>query len=407
MSSELLTIPNKPTKGNQLSTVEARNKSYQLRFIASDILGGRQATCGCSPIGKGDDIRIVRQEREVMQLDGTKQVKDGYYFAGLQSCGSVWTCPFCALKITNHKSKVVADLLTPYLSNKEIYSTGFLTLTTRHNIKERAVDVKNRVLKAWRKVQQCRKYRKWAENIKLVGDVRSFEWKISKKTGYHPHLHIAFVAECKKWQLEQFSSGVIKLFVAAIGKEFALDYVQKFKPIWDAQGLANYISKWDVAKELTMHPNKVNGDPDSLTAFGVLDYIGKMQDSGNVVEVKKWKRIFKEYAGATKGAKQVTISRKLTDHYKNLIAPAEIQTVVELEKTDEQIVEQEQENTTVAISIAQPVFKQIAKHRIQAQVLNTFEKEGIIPVMEFLQEFGIFTIYDEYRNSIKIDPETG
>jgi hypothetical protein len=379
-----------PPSKDGASQSEGRRKLYGLRFIAGELLGGRQANCGHLPvIREGDSVKIFSKD------------ENNLFYSGLETCGSVWVCPVCALKITYQRANHVAEVLKAFqeatfiegLAVHKVYALGFLTLTTRHNIAEKCKDVKDRVLKAWRKINKSRRFVELCEKFNVVGDIRALEVKFSSRTGWHPHLHIAYVANCSTGFLQWFGECVIDMWLSEMGEQAGREG-QKYLPILNYKGISDYINKWDVADELTKAHTKVNsrGFQESYSPFSMLEYIRKMKHAGDNDNLRLFMWKYKEFAAAFKGAKQLTFSKRLIEIFNFL----EI-------KSDEEITNEIQEGAVCELNIEYELFNKIAQNQLQAEILNIYQFEGIPEIIMLLMEFGVFIEYDPQDNLIKLD----
>lgn len=384
---------NSPEKNASLS----RSILYNLRFKAGDILGERTAKCGC--------VAGWDAQREIAIM----QKEENFYLSGVETCGSVWNCPVCALKISTKRADQVREILTwsqnrEYEGNKT-HAHGFLTLTTRHNKTEKCKDVKKRVLDAWRKVTQMRKYKEFGAET-----IRALEVKYNIANGWHPHLHIAIIAEKNQAELKNFCYDfIIPKFLSLMDNE-SMQANQRYKEIWGGNGISDYITKWDLSLELTHAESKVNFS-NSFTPFGMLKELVKApihfsdlecikdfhidkqkteQKRDEMLLRMELEKAFAEYSKAFKGSKQLTISRKLKDKFKefDLIS-------------DEEIANEKQIGAEIKIKISRELFSTIASNRVQADIINAFQIGGLALMQTQLLEFGIPNEYDPDTNIIK------
>ena len=365
------------TYANKVATaknqrVAGRVNINRLRHTGSDLIGGRLKHCGCTPV-------------HLATPSISKTAEGNYHYSGLQSCGSVWICPVCSLKISKQRQVEVFQIMKKELATPGIVS-GFLTLTVGHSNEDRLEYVMSKVTDTWKSIQQSRKYRRLAEKYGHQGDIRTLEIKVSFINGWHPHLHIAMFGKCNQEQLAEFGSEIISMWLWKMkGKAGAIG--QRYKPIYNDAGISEYITKWDCSSEMTLSNMKVDKEcRDNYTVFDLLTGVAMGNDATG------WKKkMYIEYAGATKGKRQLTFSKEL----KRLHTEAGA-------KTDEEIVKEEQGSTEV-LKIDVPVWSAITYHRLQAHVINAMEYEGLPEVQMLLMEFGIFTTYQEKNNIITLD----
>lgn len=229
------------------------------------------------------------------------------YFSGLISCGSVWHCPVCAEKVSNARRDQVAEAMRVHQS---VDGTGYMaTLTIRHHAIESCGQLRDRVRKAWAKVQTGKAWMQAKERAGFIGFIRSLE-VTRGDNGWHPHLHILFLfdrddPESAKafgdWLIAQW----IKKVAVVQGREggateAGFDFV-KARTVAEA---GDYVAKWGVAWELTAADRKEGRG--GRTPWEILaDY----ERDGDIRDAD----LFQEYARAFKGARQLQWSHKLKD----------------------------------------------------------------------------------------------
>ena len=87
----------------------------------------------------------------------------------------------------------------------------------------------------------------------FVGDVRNLEVTYGSN-GWHPHLHILLVAHCSEEQMATFAEEIFSLWKAKIAKQGYGKCSEKafqYKPVSDPEGVAEYVAKWDIYREMT------------------------------------------------------------------------------------------------------------------------------------------------------------
>ncbi len=111
----------------------------------------------------------------------------GYAFAtGLQTCGSVWSCPICSYKIRIKRAAEIALAIARHRANGG--SVLLLTLTTQHSFDESLDDVWSSVQDTWAYITSHGSYRKLRDRLG-IGFVRTIE-VMHGRNGWHPHLHV-------------------------------------------------------------------------------------------------------------------------------------------------------------------------------------------------------------------------
>lgn len=366
-----------PTNKDKGYKHQARLERFAERTISGQILGGRQRDCGCKCIDKGGIA--------VMQKEGST------YLSGLSTCSSVWACPVCSNKINDVRSKEVSLVLNHYL--KSGYALGMLTLTSQHNYWESCKGVKARELGSFNRMIVSRKYKDLCKFYGFEGYIRALEVTIGNN-GWHPHLHIAIILNQDLIALEAFCNAVVSLWVSF--NKGTTKEAQDYTPIRDTQGISKYITKWTAADELVKSNHKTSKQKSGYTPFGLLRLVKKHGWDFEIElgkEKRKVRSLFKEYAEAFKGAKQLTYSKKIQLKLK------EVTTL----KTDIEICKEKQEDAKPVLFLKNDLFKHIAKNNIQAYVLNILETESILELELFLMEFGLFTIYDPDKKTLLLE----
>jgi hypothetical protein len=108
------------------------------------------------------------------------------FYAGLQTCGSVWMCPVCAARIGERRRiEVSAAIDACHAAGGVVY---LATYTLRHNAGQRLLGVLNCLRGAQRQLKQGKAYQGWKERVGLWGTISSLE-VTHGKNGWHPHIH--------------------------------------------------------------------------------------------------------------------------------------------------------------------------------------------------------------------------
>lgn len=387
-----------------------RLKIYELRYIAGNILGGRVKSCGQVPIG---------QEAFYCKKPNSK-----VFTGGVETCCNANACPICALKVMEQRKLDVYNVLLAFRQHPNV-SMGFLTLTVQHQANESYKDVRLKTCKAWLRVRQSKKYRRLEKIFGHIGDIRAVETKISRTSGYHVHQHIAIICDCTAHQLQRFAKCLISLYLLQVNKKvfkgynqsrekifvsgYANSLGQNYTPIYNVDGINNYVSKWEVSDELTRSNMKVNGGSKSFTAFGLLNEI-----HNNVADKEhlNWcEKTFRDYCQSVKSTRSIEISPRLKKYFVKEVGQTELlEYALSFEKTNEEVLEQEakkiQKEAKVLLTISRKCFMRISKEKIHAHCLNEYEYgEGLIGLQMFLMELGIFTSFDQVMNKLWLDEE--
>jgi hypothetical protein len=165
----------------------------------------RLRSCGRGT--RGDTVDVHR----IAELEGPRAT-----VTGLQSCGSVWSCPVCAAHIRYVRSVEVAEACVRHLDAGG--GLLFLTLTLRHHRGERLEQLLDGLLNAHRRTFQGAPWDRVRDRFGIVGRIRSTEATWGSANGWHPHLHLLLfledvptrseVAELEAWLAHRWAAMV-------------------------------------------------------------------------------------------------------------------------------------------------------------------------------------------------------
>ncbi len=244
-------------------------------------------------------------------------------YANLARCGSVWNCPCCATTISEHRRSELEQLKESVESKG-----GFLmmaTLTVPHYRQDNIENLSSEINLAFRTMTKKKAWKNFLNKYGIGGFVRVLEVTHSFRNGWHPHIHMMVVfsrplnyylnRSLKKDLYNEWSK-------AATGTGFKKPSYKHGVDIRTHHDMTNYIQKmgnWTLEHEMTKAHMKL-GKMESRTPFQLLAESLLNDD-------KQAGELFKEYAKAFKGKRQLNWSRNLKKTYK--IG----------EKTDQEVVE--------------------------------------------------------------------
>lgn len=317
---------------------ELRSKVNALRYQVQKHVK-RVKGCGCNI------SRFVNLSPTVdVALNGSNT-----YYKNLQSCNSVWSCPSCSQRISEERAKEVREICTN--AQKKGYKLAFFTLTVPHKKNMPLSVLKEGVAESYRQLTRNRGYRDKREKYGVEGYIRGLETTFTERNGWHPHLHVLFFFKPSEEDThldfcdQFFNIWSKQIKKAGLGKCSKDAY--KVKEVFDNQGISEYITKWDLSKELTQGHTKKKAK--SWSVFGLMEEYKK---TGNKFFLNK----FLEFTNVFHGARQLTYSRGLK---KSFLEPKE-----------------KEENTDITLfGISLELWYKIVEKQQQAQILNIFEKE--------------------------------
>jgi len=328
-----------------------RGISIRLRDIAGRILPReRVATCGKQPCLNHVELR---------------RKGDRAFFSGVETCGSVWTCPVCAGKIAEARRQEVETVLNGHKAAGGVVYMA--TLTLRHHKFQTANDLRKAVADTWKRVQSGKRWKKEKNNLGFVGSIRAMEVTYGKN-GWHPHIHVLFLIKNDD-AAENFGVFMFERWARFVEK---YDFGKcdpaafKFEKAERSEAAGDYVGKWGCDAEITK--GQIKKSNVGRSPWQLLEAAGR----GN----KQAFKLFQEYAAAFKGARQLTWSKNL----KNLFGL--------MDKNDDEIAAAEELAVAVGI-LPKRVFRQIVKKRLLAKVLDVADCGDFQQVLEFLKINGV------------------
>ena len=353
-------------------TIKLKERAGEILFNPKDKKQNR--VCGC---GKW---RIDKEMPVGVQFDASKGVAK---YHNLQYCGSVWVCPDCSYKISQERKKELADAMKG-CRDKGLH-VAMLTLTVPHYLGDDLKTLLKKMSKAKHSLWTNRNSREYfADQFPMVGHITATEVKYSDNNGFHPHFHILCILD-KQYAAEDLQiieSELYELWAekcvkSGLGKPNRRNGLDLKMGSNNEDVLADYISKWGMAEEMTQAHLKVGKkNMQSLTMWEVLE-LAQIEASTK----DKYSYIFKTYASAFKGRRQLFWSKGLKELLK-----------IEV-KDDEEIANAEEENTEIydAMFLSPQDWWTICYHKIRAEFLelveSDFRENGIQTDLKSVREF--------------------
>ncbi len=343
------------TELDRQRAADGRDGRHQLRDVAAELAQGESRVCICGrrPVPTAAGV-------EVRQTDSGRA-----YFAGLVSCGSVWTCAPCAAKIARTRQLEVTTLLGRHLTAGG--TALFLTLTVPHDVGQPLRELRATVAAAWSKLLAGKGWQTLCARYGLIGSIRALE-VTHGRAGFHPHLHVLLFCE------RRMNDAELAALHAALFGRWAREVERKglraplpglcpLKVIYSAD-VADYLTKISAVLELTRTDGK-RARGGNRSPFQVLSDYATTRRPADAA-------IWREWAEGMKGARQLTFSKGLRERY-----------AVE-ETTDEEIAAAEVGGKT-AVIFSRPAWKHICRvPMLRADVLRAAERGGPADVLELL-----------------------
>jgi hypothetical protein len=253
---------------------------YALQAEAKDIWNGYRLMSCMSSIVPNSSVSINRVNDAPVA-----------FYAGLMKCDSVWLCPVCSSRITEHRKN---ELISAIRDNPEL-QPFMATYTHQHHNAMPLAECIDQITTAYRRVHSGRWWQGLKSEYEIVGSVRALEMTFGFDTGWHVHIHELVFCELPVTTLtteeqiaviEKHAAGMDLLITSQW--RLAIERVGGFADCQhgltvshDALGqkrLEEYISKygrlpsvkWSLAHEVTKQPSKRARQSDRYTAFGML-----------------------------------------------------------------------------------------------------------------------------------------
>jgi hypothetical protein len=254
------------------------------------------------------------------------------FYAGLLRCGSVWECPTCMERIQTGRAEEVERIGAAHRGRGgELY---LATLTIPHHQGQPLLELRKRIGKAWRAVQQGRR---WIELRRRAGLVA---WIVAREVtvggnGWHPHVHVLLLtARPLPFELER------ELLEHLQGRwEQEITRGQDWQKPSRAHGVsvvrasrADYVAK--LAGELTRGGHKGSrattaaGDH-NRTPLELLEDVMRLRRPADVA-------LWREYAASMRGACQLTWGGELRTKKGRAAFGVDVQTDLELAQEERQ-----------------------------------------------------------------------
>ena len=238
-----------------------------------------------------------------VELNLLKEANRAFY-KGLQTCGSVWTCPICANKIQEIRRQEIAHAMAHFYSQAK--QAVMITFTFPHTQNEALKDL----LKSFKaSLKLLRKGGTWSRKLKAVGYaglIRSLEITHGAN-GWHPHTHeLWFVNE--NLNEEEFKEFILNKWFDACNQAGLIaenkqdDFLKHAIDIKFNCSTSDYLAKfddksnWGIDREMARASSK-KGKKSGKHPFALAD---ENKDD-----------LFLEYTKAIKGTAQIYWSRGL------------------------------------------------------------------------------------------------
>jgi hypothetical protein len=290
------------TKQTAISPAEARAERFWLQAVARRCLPDelRLAACLSWPVARNVGVSVWN----------TPALQRAH-FAGLQTCGSVWQCAPCNVRIAEGRRRELSQAFDIWSASGGVF--WFATFTRSHGRRDCLADVVEEFSRAQRSMVSSRDYKRWAARVGLVGTVAALEVTMCGPHGDHPHRHSGMLLRPPAGVDVAGARAELLAAWSAAGRRAGFTMTDRGLDLDVSLGaFGDYLVKvghapapgrrpWGVEDELTKSISKRSRSGAGVSAFDLLRWAG---ETGELEQVLK----MREFAGVFKGKRQLVWS---------------------------------------------------------------------------------------------------
>ncbi len=297
---------------------EVRNERFMLQTASAKLLAYDAKLHATTPHRVVRCLRSrVKGDKEYIPINS---IDGKAHYSNLQVCGSVWSCPVCASKISEHRRKELRHVVDTHLAAGG--GVVMVTLTFPHYKFDVLADLLQQFKHSLTRYKSGAQYAEFKENSEIIGVIRAIE-VTHGVNGWHPHAHelVLLPKPLDEIQMCRLHADLYKFWSRACVKSgLPLPSQQYGVHVQDATSAADYIAKfgcepsWEVARELVNANTKKSKDQDGATPFDLLRKYNQGDLSAGLLYVEfanaffGWRQLF-----WSKGLKQLFKLKDLTD----------------------------------------------------------------------------------------------
>jgi len=296
--------------------------------------------------------RQIRSDEIEITFD---QAQQRAFYGNLLVCGSVWTCPVCAARITEQRRVELSAGIERWRGGGGgVFMAAF---TLQHSVDDMLISLRRLLNDSYRTMIARKQYAVIRRQYGIVGSVSSLEVTHSFRHGWHPHRHVLFFTEKELTDQDIFDlqvaftalwRGILVKRGRVVDNQRGADRSVVLSNGDDQAG--DYVCKWSMAHEMTKSPVK-SGRDGGMSPFEMAQ---AWHDTGD----GRYAHLVREYAAAFFRSKQLTFSPGLK---------ARLGIV---DKSDQQIVADEQKNAVIMATLDRASWKRIYIRRWRGVVLR-------------------------------------
>lgn len=246
-----------------------------------------------------------RKNRTVMY----NEAREKMHYGNVQRCGSIWTCPVCAKKITEARRDELQRGVSSWRS--EGHYAYLMSLTFSHHQGQPLSFLFEGQRKALKKFYETTRVQAIFKEIGVKFKIKSLEVTYGQN-GWHPHNHILLLStkylgisafcEAEKELSELWIKACVRSGLDAPSMKYGLD-------LRDGSYAEKYISKWGLEHEMTKGHIK-KGRNGGYTPFDLL----QLSISEEKVHAREASKLWQEFGISSKRKRQLEWSRGAKDY---------------------------------------------------------------------------------------------
>lgn len=339
-----------PPHDNPSINEDFQHLKYELLDTAANILRGHNdrdwRTCSCMRNLVGATASVVQSS-----------VQGRAHIQGVQTCGSVWLCPVCSVKVSARRCEEITQILESSSSTKIQ-----ITYTLQHQLSDSLKQLRDDHRTALNYARSGSRKKRLDDRYQIEGYIRQIEDRVNPfYTGWHPHTHEILLCELApdKIDVERLTHDLTAAYKRKLEQlgYFTNEYTVDVKILRDTEEstagkqAAEYITKQAISMsfEMTNGQNKLSKGQ-SFSPFQLLDAYSQIGD-------ERYADLFREYADATFRKNQLTFSRGLKAKYG-----------VE-EKTDEELMQDSGDVDTTICTIDRENWRKVMRLSLLASLI--------------------------------------
>jgi hypothetical protein len=357
------------------AAINARAARFSAQTSAGKLLADERTPRGTQWRVSGCMRRKVAEQVSVLYSAAIKKA----HFGGLMVCGSVWTCPPCAAKVSERRKNEVVQATD--MHKKQGGGLYLVTLTCSHKRDDDLGAWLKKFAAAKVKMREWRGYKNLKRDMGYLGDIRALEVTYGDANGWHPHEHGLWLT-VKPLTARLLESMRRELFVlwrrACVAVGLPPPNRARGVDVRFMESSAEYVTKfgreprWGAGSEMTKQHTKSGGP--GVARMTPFDLLRRYHDGSSDGSHKRFGALFVQFAGAFFGKRQVIWSDGLKDLFG-----------IE-QQTDEEIALEESEDARELIRITGPQWKVVLhqKHDVRQIILERAESGGHRAVVAYL-----------------------